>query len=55
MTYHRTLHCVKSVRIRSYSGPELFRTRITPNTNSFHAVLIEAFKIAPKLRLFHNF
>ena len=53
-------HCVKSVRIRSYSGPHLtafrlntkkyrvspcvqseygkMRTRITPNTDTFHAV-----------------
>ena len=42
-------HCVKSVRIRSYSGPYgvslriqsecgKTRTRITPNTDTFHAV-----------------
>ena len=56
-----TVHCVKSVRIRSYSGPyfpalrlnterysvslriqpecEKIRTRITPNTDTFYAVL----------------
>ena len=55
------MHCVKSVRIRSYSGPHLplfglntekygvslriqsefgkMRTRITPNADTFHAVL----------------
>ena len=55
------LHCVKSVRIRSYSGPHFLafelntdrygvslhiqsecgkmRTRITPNMDTFHAVL----------------
>ena len=51
-------HCVKSVRIRSYSGPYLpafalntpylsvfspnagkKRIRITPNTDTFHAVI----------------
>ena len=46
-------HCVKSVRIRSYSGPHFpafglnsriqsecgkIRNRITPNTDTFHAV-----------------
>ena len=56
------LHCLKSVRIRSYSGPYFptfglntqryseslrtqsecgkMRTRITPNKNTFHAVLV---------------
>ena len=56
------LHCVKSVRIRSYSGPYFptfglntqrysaslrtqsecgkMQTRITPNQNTFHAVLV---------------
>ena len=35
------LHCVKRVRIRSYSGPYFsrMRTRITPNTDSFYTVL----------------
>ena len=55
------MHCVKIVRIRSYSGPhfpafalntktyfvslriqferEKMRTRITPNTDTFHAVM----------------
>ena len=63
--FHRVLHeglrCVKSVRIRSYSGQYIpvfglnterysvslrvqsehgkIRTRITPNTNTFHVVL----------------
>ena len=50
-------HCVKSIRIRSYSGPHFLAfelntvslliqseygkmlTRITPNTDTFHAVL----------------
>ena len=58
----RVLHCVKSVRIRSYSGSyfpafglntekygvslriqsecEKIRTRITPNTDTFHVVLL---------------
>ena len=40
----KNLHCAKSVRMRSYSGPhfpifELMRTRITPNTDTFHAML----------------
>ena len=57
----RGIHCVKSVRIRSYSGPYFptfglnterygvslpiqceygkMRTRITPNTDTFHAVI----------------
>ena len=46
----RLEHCVKSVRIRSYSDPDFpafrlnmerygkMRTRITPNTNTFYAV-----------------
>ena len=41
------VHCVKSVRILSYSGIILriqfergkTQTRITPNTNTFHAVV----------------
>ena len=58
------MHCVKSVRIRSYSGPHFpafglnterysvslriqsecrkTRTRITPNTDTFYAVLMIA-------------
>ena len=73
----RKLHCVKSVRIRSYSGlhfpciglnTERYRvslciqskcgkiwTRITPNTDTFHAVLIIGFQpltiFAKKLHL----
>ena len=57
-----SLHCVKSVHIRSYCGPQFpafglnteryslslriqskygkMRTRITPNTGTFHAVLV---------------
>ena len=54
-TQHHALHCVKRVRIWSYSGPHFsrtfphsdwmwenagkMRTRITPNTETFHAVL----------------
>ena len=56
------IHCVKSVRIRSYSGPHFpafglnterygvslrtqsecgkMRTRITPKTDTFHAVIL---------------
>ena len=37
------MYCVKSVRIRSYSGPyfpALGVTRITPNTDTFHAVML---------------
>ena len=43
------LHCVKSVRIRSYSGPYFpafglntgkMRTRITLNTDTFYAVFV---------------
>ena len=46
--YFLPLYCVKGVRIRSYSGPRSvriqsecgkMRTRITPNTNTFYAVL----------------
>ena len=59
--YASEIHCVKSVRIRSYSGPHFpafglnteryfvsvriqsgcgkIRTRITPNTNNFYAVI----------------
>ena len=41
-------HCVKCVRIRTYSGPYFpslglcgnIRTRITPNTDTFYAVWI---------------
>ena len=47
------LRCINSVRIRSYSGPYLpafglisiqfecgkIRTRVTPNTDTFHAIL----------------
>ena len=40
-----TVYCyyyVKSVRIRSYSGPHfpLNQTRITPNTETFNAVIL---------------
>ena len=57
-----TIHCVKSIRIRSYSGPHFptfglnterysvslriqsecgkMRTRITPHTDTFHAVVL---------------
>ena len=39
-------HCVKSVLIRSYSGPHFpecgkMWTRITPNTDTFYAVKIK--------------
>ena len=56
------MHCVKGVRIRSYSGPAFglnterygvsrrihsergeIRTRITPNTDNFHVVMIKGF------------
>ena len=54
--YHRDIHCVKSVHIRSYSGPyfsafvSLFIqsecgkmwTRITPNTDTFHVVIFRS-------------
>ena len=48
----QTIHCVKSVRIRNYSGPHFpvfglnaerygkIQTRITSNTDTFHAVTI---------------
>ena len=43
----RFYHCVKSVRIRSYSGPHFsafgcgkMRTRITPNTDTFYTVYV---------------
>ena len=38
--FYLFLQCVKSVRIRGYSGPhsDWIRTRITPNTDNFHAV-----------------
>ena len=63
----KNLHCVKSVRIRSFSGPFFpafglnmegysvslriqfesgkVRTRKTPNTDTFHAVLYAAGKL----------
>ena len=37
LTAKLLLHCVKIVRIRSYCGK--MRTRITPNTGAFYAVL----------------
>ena len=39
------LHCVKSVHIWSFSGLYLgkIRTRKTPNTDTFHAVLLSTF------------
>ena len=65
----RKQHCIKSVRIRSYSGPHFpafgpnpetysvslriqskcgkMRTRITPNTDTFHAVQKVQFSIWP--------
>ena len=34
-------HCVKSVRIRSYSASHfIMRTRITPNADTFYAVAL---------------
>ena len=67
-----TTHCVKSVRIRSYSGPHFpafglntqrygvslcvqtesgkMRTRITPNTGTFHAVTICSFNISSMIK-----
>ena len=56
-TSNRSIPCVKSVRIRSYSGPHFsvfglnfriqsecwkMRTRITPNMDTFHAVILSA-------------
>ena len=51
---YSTIHCLKSVRIRSYSGPHFpafrlriqsecgkMRTRIIPYTDTFHAVTFE--------------
>ena len=51
------IHCVKSLRIQSYSGPYFpafrlvslriqsecgkMRNRITPNTDTFHAVITD--------------
>ena len=41
----QTYHCVKGVRIRSYSGPYFpafglkIRNRITPNTDFFQRIL----------------
>ena len=38
-------HCVKSVRIRSYSGPQYLSVfRITPNTDTFHAAEVSRYK-----------
>ena len=64
--YRKILHCLKRVRIRSYSAPHFsvlglnmeryevslhiqskcwkMRTRITPNTDTFHAELISSAK-----------
>ena len=72
------LHCVKSVRIQSYSGPYFpafglnkgrngvslpiqfecgeIQTRITPNTNIFHAVrILKNFLCKTKGILIHSF
>ena len=60
--FEKTFHCLKSVRIRNYSGPYFpafglnterygvslriqsergkIQTRITPNTDTFHAVFV---------------
>ena len=63
-------HCVKSVRIWSYSGPYFpsfglntdrnskcgkIRTRITPNTNTFHAVKRLFFICVANISLDENF
>ena len=43
---HHICHCVKSVRIRSYSGPYFpasqteIRTRVTLDTDTFYAVCV---------------
>ena len=60
-------HCMKSVRIRSYSGPHFpafglvclriqvkcgkMQTRITPNTDTFHAVKMKI-KVMSQWKLF---
>ena len=71
-----TLHCVKRVRIRNYSGPHFpafgqnteryfvsiriqsewgkMPTRITPNTDTFHAVLIISFVTFIKIFRWRN-
>ena len=41
----REIHCIKSARIRSYSSPysvrmREIRTRITPTTDTFYAVIV---------------
>ena len=52
----RALHCVKSVRIRIYSGPHFFphsyriRTRITPNTDNFYFVSLRIQSECEKIR-----
>ena len=38
VNFHVHIHCVKSVRIQSYSGPHF--PRITPNTDTFYAVIL---------------
>ena len=66
------MHCVKSVRIRSYSGPYFpvfglnteryissewgkIRTRISPNTDTFYAVMIMGLYLyVPELQLKMN-
>ena len=63
------IHCVRSIRILSYSGPHfpafelnteryfvslrMLRTRITPNTDTFHAVIVctKCFKNQPSAKL----
>ena len=54
------LHCVKSVRIRSYSGPYFPAFGpITPKTDTFHAVIKLTFstylQICPKANNFKAF
>ena len=52
-----TLHCVKSVRIRSISPYSVrmrknagkMRTRITPNTDTFYAVVVDNKEISHRL------
>ena len=61
----RNLHCVENVRIVSYSGPYFpvfglnkirqskcgkIQTKITPNTDTFYAVLIKIFKFSRTIK-----
>ena len=53
--HEKTIHDVKNVRIRSFSGPYFLafgRIRETPNTDTFQAVI--GFKKNPQVFLYYR-